>query len=99
MTLIDAVVEGNVVLVKKLLAEGANPNLYLDEAQVTPLHHAAQNDAIDIALLLLEAGADINAKTSPEGTTPLDVAHLHQHTRMTNLLLAFMSDSTSETAH
>lgn len=39
----------------------------------TPLHMAAAEDRMDIAELLLQNGADVNAKT-PEGWTPLHVS-------------------------
>jgi len=39
----------------------------------TPLHRAAVNGNIDIVKLLLEHGADVNAKTN-DGETPIDCA-------------------------
>lgn len=43
---------------------------------ITPLHFAAVNGNIDIALILISAGANINAKVSEEGNcmTPLHIA-------------------------
>lgn len=56
----------------RLLQSGANLNARgLDND--TPLHDAAVNGHVKIAKLLVERGADINAKNS-KGKTPLDVA-------------------------
>ena len=41
--LIDSVMACDLDCVRRLLLEGANPDVGLDEAQVTPLHFAAQN--------------------------------------------------------
>ncbi|MBX3229411.1 MAG: ankyrin repeat domain-containing protein [Labilithrix sp.] len=60
-----AAVNGDVELVRRLLAEGADPNAR-DATERTPLHvvHLARNDerALEIAKLLVAAGADPRAK-------------------------------------
>lgn len=86
MNLIDAVIENDIKAVQKLLAEGADPNLILDIARITPLHFAAQNNAVAAAELLINAGADLRAKIDPEGLTPLDIAKLHENKEMIQLL-------------
>ena len=93
--LIDAVLDGNVDLLSKLLADGANPNASEDDAQITPLHFAAQNNQIKAADLLLNAGADIHAKTMPDGHTAYEIALLHGHTQLAQMLAshADMSDT------
>ncbi|MCK4870334.1 MAG: ankyrin repeat domain-containing protein [Gammaproteobacteria bacterium] len=88
MNLIDAVVEGDTKKVKELLAGGEDPSLVLDAAQVTPLHYAAQFNAVEIGKLLIKAGANIYARTSPEEETPLEIAHLHDSKEFIKLLLS-----------
>ncbi len=90
--LIDAVIVNDVQVVNKILNKGFNPNQSLDEACVTPLHFAAQNGALEVIPLLVEAGADICACTQPEGQTPLDVALLHNHDPIVQILLAYLSE-------
>lgn len=91
MNLIDAVVEGDTKKVKELLATGEDPNLVLDAAQVTPLHYAAQFNAVEIGELLIKAGANLYARTSPEEETPVEIAHLHDSKEFIKLLLFHMS--------
>lgn len=90
--LIDAVIENDVEVVNEILNRGFNPNQFLDAARVTPLHFAAQNGALEVIPLLVEAGADICACTQPEGQTPLDVALLHNHDSVVQVLLAYLSE-------
>jgi ankyrin repeat protein len=73
MELIEAIIRKNIKGVRELLEEGINPNSCEDRARVTPLHFAAQNNALKIAKLLIAAGADIVAENK-EGDTPLDIA-------------------------
>ncbi len=89
--LIQAVIDNDPKLVNELLNEGLNPNSCLDTALVTPLHHAAQNDSLEVIPLLVEAGADLDAETEPDGYTPLDIALLHEHSKVAQLLMAYSS--------
>ena len=91
--LIQAVMDNDVDRVNDLLAEGADPNGVLDVAMITPLHFAAQNNSLFVIPLLIEAGADINARTSPEGATPIDIALLHGHDKVTQTLMAYQRHS------
>lgn len=91
--LIQAVIENNVKRVSELLNEGANPNFSMDTENVTPLHHAAQNNALEVIPLLVEAGAILQAQTEPDGYTPIEVALLHGHNRLAQALLAYINET------
>lgn len=76
-TLSDAVYFGDKNTVERLLASGVRPN---DASQITdegytPLHLAVGEERLDIAELLLRAGAELEAKDS-QGRTPLHRATL-----------------------
>ncbi|MGB6976775.1 MAG: ankyrin repeat domain-containing protein [Gammaproteobacteria bacterium] len=89
--LIDAVRANDVEQVKILLQEGADPNFCEDMSGITPLHFAAINNCLEIVLLLVAAGAKLNARTS-EGERPLDIAKnqpIETHGQMVALLTFF----------
>lgn len=90
MDLINAILKKDMHRVKNLLEQGADPNMYLDEAMIRPLHFAAQNNFLKIVPLLITAGADLYAQIQPEGHTPLDIARLHKNNAMVNVLQSFM---------
>jgi len=89
-SIIDAVINNDANLVKQLLDQGIDPNTTMDVAKVTPLHFAAQNNALNAAPVLIQAGANLRAKIDPEGMTPLDIAKLHKNQDMVELLEKFM---------
>ncbi len=97
--LIEAILNNSATDVKRLLENGADPNFCLDKAKITPLHFAAQNNVLRIVPLLIEAGANLNAKTFPEGETPLKIAQVHGHIEMVNLLAVYLSQQYLKTEH
>ena len=88
MELIDAVVEQRIEQVACILDSGLGPNCAQDVCGISPLHFAAQANLLDIAFLLLEAGADAQAETIC-GQTPSQVAAMHGHQQMIQLLSSY----------
>ena len=90
MNLIEAVIHNNRLEVEQCLTAGTDPNACQDAANVTPLHFAAQHNATDVISLLIAAGANIYARTVPDGQTPLEVAKLNGHEEMVALLQTYI---------
>ena len=86
--------KGDVAAIRKLLA--ADPSLVhaRDQEGSTPLHWAAWRGQVEAARLLLEAGADVNARNQNThwGTTPLHAAAHGNQAAVTQLLLAHGAD-------
>ncbi len=61
----------NVVAAKMLLGKGANPKLRESQRQQTALMWAAANSQGSMTRLLVEVGADLDAKTATDLMTPL----------------------------
>jgi hypothetical protein len=76
--------------IKKLLEEGADPNIR-DRGGNTPLHFAASKGCAEVARLLLRHGADPNAQDK-NGETPLHVAAYGGHVDVARLLLEHGAD-------
>jgi ankyrin repeat protein/L-ascorbate metabolism protein UlaG (beta-lactamase superfamily) len=90
----QAVIEGNTDRVAQLLK--ADPGLAMvadenDRFSSLPLHLAAIHGHIDIARLLLKAGADVDCGDSDE-STPLHNACLNRHPEMLAFLLENRAD-------
>jgi len=69
--LLNSAFSNSPTLVRLLLADGVSPSVAnLSQGNSTPLHAAAQQGAIDVLRLLLEAGADANIGNFT-GNTPL----------------------------
>jgi len=78
--LIDAVLRGNADSVRGLLQRGADANTRVPPAGASALMVAAHYGRLDIATMLLDHGADLNARGQiviPEGVDPsiLDLDH------------------------
>ncbi len=78
-------------IISMLIAHGANvnanDNTYGGEEVWIPLHWAAQENCLDVAKILIENGADINALTNPNGLSPLDIAIMENNIAFAKLLL------------
>lgn len=96
MDLVDAILNHDIERLKKLLEEGANPNGYEDRAAIRPLHYAAQQNFLAAIPLLINAGADLEAATYPEGETPLKIAELQGHVQMVCLLANYLKNKTAD---
>jgi hypothetical protein len=73
--------------VKRLLSiRNINVNVKDDWRGYTPLHYAACHGHIEIARLLLQNGAEVNAKCNG-GSTPLHSAAAHGHVEILHLLV------------
>ena len=70
--LFDAVNAGDVARVQFLLARGADVNQH--GLSGTPLHLAVSTGHVGIAVMLIDAGADLEAKGDPADARPLHVA-------------------------
>ena len=72
---------GSVSLVRELLRRKADPNCTGAAQRIAPLHWAAHKESTEIALLLIEFGANIQLKDK-EGRTPLSLASQSLATKM-----------------
>jgi ankyrin repeat protein len=88
----QAVKEGKIAVVRELLA--ANPSLAGEMVELgggfrgTLLLVAAVNGRREVAELLIEKGADVNAAMTKSNVTPLHAAAQYGHTSIAELLIA-----------
>ena len=70
----QAATVGNIEAVKQHLAAGVDVDVKAESSdEWTPLHYAAYSSQKEVAELLIDKGADVNAKDK-NGKTPLDWA-------------------------
>ena len=94
--LFGAAERGDLAFVAKGLSQERNIELR-DEAGATLLHCSATGGHVDVAELLLNAGADVNA-VKRNGATALHLAAAHGHKDMVRLLLSRGADIASRNA-
>src|SRR5215475_3247357 len=82
----DAVQQGDIVAVRSLLQQKVDVNVSQGDGS-TALHWAAQMDGIEIAKLLLAAGANVKAVTRNGAMTPLLMACRSGSAAMIDLLI------------
>jgi uncharacterized protein len=80
----------NVDAAKLLASKGANPNARESQRQQTALMWAAANNQGPMARLLIELGADVNAKTATDLMTPLVSAEPRAQPRSPGGMTALM---------
>ncbi|OGR02808.1 MAG: hypothetical protein A2511_03120 [Deltaproteobacteria bacterium RIFOXYD12_FULL_50_9] len=89
--LFSAVQQGNKNSVTTILESGANPDEVGDNG-IQPLVQAASKDDINIAKMLLDKGANINARTLQLGNTALMRATETNHKEMVQYLIDRKAD-------
>lgn len=94
--LMNAVSTGDTRLVRLLIEHGADPSLGSFEQQ-TPLFLAAYHGNVDMAALLVDAGANVNVAETRYGFTALISAAKAGHGQMVRLLLEAGADSNART--
>lgn len=82
----EAAQRGDVEAVRSLLRDGADPNAAQPDG-MTALHWAAARDQVEVAQVLLYAGATSRATTRLGGYTPLHIASRSGHTAVAKTLL------------
>ena len=78
-------------IVEQLIAGGADVNATSKRYKKTPLHYAVSSSRLETVKLLLNSGADVNARSS-SGDTPLQSAVIKGNTPILDLLLASGAD-------
>jgi cytohesin len=84
--ILQAVRAGDAPAVERILNDDPRLAHATDDHLKTPLHWAAEHDYPDVAELLLNAGADLEATTS-WSATPLDWAATMGSAKVADLLL------------
>ena len=92
--LMCAAFHGHSQVVGILLNKGANVSL-VDEYGATALHLSAQEGDLSVSEMLIEAGADLEGKTSKNGGTPLHLAATNAHSEVMKALIKAGADPNS----
>ena len=90
----EAVLSRRIEDVKKLIVNKVFDINQADKLGRAPLHYAAFNGDIEIAKVLLEDGANINAVDKTKSWTPLFFAVFMKHKEMANFLIGYGADKT-----
>ena len=86
--------EGDLASVRRLLASGCDVNTF-DSIGRTPLHYAVEGEHYDVAKLLIESGAAVNAHHEDSvGNTPLGEVAGRCSLRIAKLLVDSGADPT-----
>ncbi len=97
-SLLDAAKNGDVEVVRTLLASGADPNEAAGDG-MTALHWAAERGHAHVTLLLLSGGADVEAKTRVGNYTPLHLASRRGSSSIARALLEAGADPHATTTN
>ncbi|NQU86242.1 MAG: acyltransferase family protein, partial [Mariniphaga sp.] len=93
MGLHEAALTGNIEVIRQYIKAGSDLNEKDATGGGSPLHTATTFDKTEIAMALIEAGADINL-TNNEGSTPLHTATFFCRTEIVKALLKNGADVT-----
>src|SRR5207245_5040884 len=94
----EAAMAGNRDAVRALLKDGADVNTALGDG-MTALHFAASRHDVELAKMLLYAGANVKATTRIGGYTPLLIASRDGDAPMIEMLLASGAAANSATTN
>src|SRR5579872_1802212 len=94
----EAAMQGNRDAVRTLLKDGADVNTALGDG-MTALHYAASRHDVELAKLLLYAGANLKATTRIGGYTPLLIASREGDAPMIEALVGAGADANSATSN
>jgi hypothetical protein len=92
ISLHTAVIQGNLEAVQKHIDAGLNPDEREPSGGSSPLITASLFGEIEIAILLVESGADVNFRNN-DGSTPLHTAAFFCQTEIVESLLANGADA------
>lgn len=92
-----ACLNGNAVIVGRLLAAKANPNLVITSSGESPLMIAARTGNVQVVKALLASGANVNEKENSRGQTALMWAVSEQHTDVVRELIKAGADIQART--
>jgi ankyrin repeat protein len=94
--LLLATINGNAVIIERLIAAGADPNTPLTKSADTALMMASRTGKVEAVKVLLDHGAQVNAKETWGGTTALMWAVSERHSDVVKLLIERGADVNSK---